>query len=223
MKKSDSKHIIFKFNSLIFDCDFFNQLIGKSLIILAFTSFLILTSEKIQAQNNDEIAVPAKIIDGDTIPCFSIQEVPIFSFKTYKTAKDEQVAKRLINNVKKVYPYAKLAAAKMKYYDQLAQKAPNEREKNRINKQAEEDLKNQFEADIKSMTRSQGKLLIKLIDRETGKTSYEIIKLSRGSFRAIFWQSMGSFFGMDLKEKYDKEGDDATIERIVQLIEKGII
>lgn len=177
----------------------------------------------LNAQETGEIIVPARIVDGDTLPLFTLPEVTVFSFRPFKTAKDEQKVKRLINNVKKVYPYAKLAAAKMKYYDQLAQNASSSSERDRINKRAESDLKAQFEADIKSMTRSQGKLLIKLIDRETGKSTYEIIKLSRGTFRAIFWQSMSSFFGLNLKERYTKDGDDATIELILNLIDKGVI
>jgi len=176
-----------------------------------------------QAQVTGETVVPAKIVDGDTLAYYTLPEVTVFTFKPFKSAKEEQRVKRLINNVKKVYPYAKLAAAKMKYYDQMAQNATSERERERINKRAEEDLKAQFEADIRSMNRTQGKLLIKLIDRETGKSSYEIIKLSRGTFRAIFWQSMSSVFGLSLKERYEKSGDDASIEMIIELIEKGLI
>ncbi len=185
--------------------------------------FILFSAGFVQGQVTGETVVAARIVDGDTLPFYTLPEVTVFTFRPYKSAKDEQNAKRLINNVKKAYPYAKLAAAKMKYYDQLAQAASSDRERSKINKRAEDDLKAQFEADIKSMTRSQGKLLIKLIDRETGKSSYEIIKLSRGTFRAIFWNSMSSVFGLSLKERYEKDGDDATIEMIVNLIEKGVI
>lgn len=187
--------------------------------------FILLFSivNRTNAQVTGETVVPAKVVDGDTIPFYTLPEVTVFTFRPFKSAKDEQKVKRLINNIKKVYPYAKLAAAKMKYYDQMAQNATSERDRDKINKRAEEDLKAQFEADIKTMTRTQGKLLIKLIDRETGKSSYEIIKLSRGTFRAIFWQSMSSVFGLSLKERYEKDGDDASIELIIQLIEKGVI
>ncbi|MEI6348104.1 MAG: DUF4294 domain-containing protein [Bacteroidota bacterium] len=203
----------------------------KQIISLRFSNFwmfgilmfFVFPITSVSAQVNEGFLVPAKIVDGDTIPYITLPEVTVFSFKPFKNAKDEQRTKRLINNVKKVYPYAKLAAAKIKYYDQLAQNASSKSERDKINKKAETDIKAQFEADIKTMTRTQGKLLIKLIDRETGKTSYDIIKLSRGAFKAIFWQSMSSFFGMDLKEKYDKDGDDATVETIVQLIDKGIL
>lgn len=193
-----------------------------SIFIVVFM-LLFSISLPTNAQVTGETVVPAKIVDGDTIPFYTLPEVTVFTFRPFKSAKDEQKAKRLINNIKKVYPYAKLAAAKMKYYDQMAQNATSERDRDKINKRAEEDLKAQFEADIKTMTRTQGKLLIKLIDRETGKSSYEIIKLSRGTFRAIFWQSMSSVFGLSLKERYEKDGDDASIELIIQLIEKGVI
>lgn len=204
---------------------FYDVTMIKFFLIVFVLMVILFSPSKMQAQMQDagEMVVPARVFDGDTMPFYTLPEVIVFSFRPFKSTKDEKQTKRLINNVKKVYPFAKLAAAKMKFYDQLAQNATSGRERDRINKRAEEDLKNQFEADIRTMTRSQGRLLIKLIDRETGKSSYEIIKLSRGAFRAVFWQSMSSFFGMDLKDKYEKDGDDAAIEKIVQLIEKGVI
>jgi hypothetical protein len=216
------KHlVILRIKSLI---SLLNNYRFNSINFLIIVLFVINSlSSGLMAQVTGEIVVPARIINGDTMPLFSLPEVTVFSFRPFKTAKDEQNVKRLVNNVKKVYPYAKLAAAKLKYYDQLAQNASSDKERDRITKRAEEDLKTQFEADIESMTRTQGKLLIKLIDRETGKSSYEIIKLSRGGFRAIFWQSMSSVFGLNLKERYEKEGDDATIEMIINLIDKGAI
>ncbi len=189
----------------------------KSLIIILTIFFF---SKQIYSQNEEGILLPHVILDGDTIPYITLPEVVIWAWRPYKSKKDEQNAKRLINNVKKVLPYARLAAAKMKYYDDLALKAKSEGEKKRIQKKAEEDLKNQFESDIRDMTRIQGKLLIKLIDRETGKSTYEIIKLNRGTFKAIFWNSLSSAFGISLKEKYDPEGDDKTIEHIINLIEQ---
>ncbi len=210
-------------NNIHFSTSIFGRLFSRTTILVIVAFFLQVSSFDIQAQVTGETVVPAKIIDGDTLPYYTLPAVTVFTFKPFKSAKEEQRVKRLINNVKKVYPYAKLAAAKMKYYDQMAQNATSERERDRINKRAEEDLKAQFEADIRSMNRTQGKLLIKLIDRETGKSSYEIIKLSRGTFRAIFWQSMSSVFGLSLKERYEKSGDDASIEMIIELIEQGLL
>jgi hypothetical protein len=217
------QHLLFGFKKTNKIADVQKNGSVRRMMFVLFVLGSLFSSGRIYAQVTGEIVVPARIVDGDTLPLYTLPEVTVFSFRPFKSAKDEQKVKRLINNVKKVYPYAKLAAAKMKYYDQLAQNASSSKERDRISKRAEEDIKSQFEADIKTMTRSQGKLLIKLIDRETGKSSYEIIKLSRGTFRAIFWQSMSSFFSLNLKERYEKDGDDATIELIINLIDKGVI
>ncbi len=128
---------------------------------------------------------------------------------------------RLVRHVKKVYPYAKLAAAKMKEYEKEVLAAGSEAEKKRRMKNAEIALKNQFQDDIKKLTFKQGVILIKLIDRETGSTSYDIIKELRGSFNAILWQTVAKIFGYSLRMKYEPYGRDKDIEDIVRKIEKG--
>ena len=90
-------------------------------------------------------------------------------------------------------------------------------------KQAEQDIKAQFTDDIENMTFTQGKILLKLIYRQTGVSSYEIVKELRGSLRAIFWQTIARVFGANLKVEYDPTGDDKAIEEIVQQIEKGTL
>ena len=90
-------------------------------------------------------------------------------------------------------------------------------------KKIEEELKKEFDGDIRKMSASQGRILIKLIDRETGDTSYEILQEFRGNVSAFFWQSFSRMFGQDLKSDYDPYGDDKDIESIVQLIEAGAI
>lgn len=84
-------------------------------------------------------------------------------------------------------------------------------------------MKEKFEKDLKKLTFNQGTILIKLVDRETGTTSYNLVKELRGSFQAFFWQSLARLFGSTLKSEYDAEGDDAAIESIVRSIEKGEI
>ena len=90
-------------------------------------------------------------------------------------------------------------------------------------KQAEKELKEQFEDDIKGLTHSQGILLIKLIDRETGESSFELIEEFRGKILAVFYQAIGKLFGYDLKMTYDPDGEDKEIEKIVLMIEAGQI
>ena len=83
------------------------------------------------------------------------------------------------------------------------------------------ELKSDFERDLKQLTITQGRILIKLIDRETGNTSYALVKELRGSLQAFFWQGLARLFGTNLKTEFDAAGEDAAIESIVQQIERG--
>lgn len=88
-------------------------------------------------------------------------------------------------------------------------------------KNAEKQLQNEFSDDLKNLTITQGRILIKLIDRETGKTTYNIVKEMRGSFSAFMWQSLASLFNSSLKYDYDPKGEDKAIEQAIKLIENG--
>jgi hypothetical protein len=128
---------------------------------------------------------------------------------------------RLVLNVRKVYPYAKIVAAKTLEYNRLIAQAEKRKERKRLMKLAQDELMMQFEDDIKNMTEDQGKILIKLIDRETGASSYDLIKEFRGGLVAVFYQSFGRFYGYNLKSTYDPNGEDKEIENIVVMIESG--
>jgi len=99
----------------------------------------------------------------------------------------------------------------------------SEREKRKYINRVEEELKEEFEDDLGNMTYTQGRLLIKLIDRETGETTYKWIKELRGSFSAFFWQAIARIFGSDLKTEFDKSGEDRVIDEILIRIEMGMI
>jgi hypothetical protein len=128
---------------------------------------------------------------------------------------------KLKYNVKRVYPYAIMASAKLKEYENVLKTLPNEKEKKKFMKKAENELQKQFSDELKSLTISQGRILIKLIDRETGNTSYELVKQLRGSFSAFMWQSLAVLFGSSLKSEYDSTGEDRLIEIAIQQIEAG--
>jgi len=98
-----------------------------------------------------------------------------------------------------------------------------EKEQRKLYKRAEEELKAEFGDELKALTFSQGRILLKLVDRETGTPTYHIVKELRGSFVAFFWQNLSRLFGYNLKEKYDPEGNDKDIETIVLMIENGMI
>ncbi|HMC98331.1 MAG TPA: DUF4294 domain-containing protein, partial [Flavobacteriales bacterium] len=97
----------------------------------------------------------------------------------------------------------------------------NGRDQDLYVKLAEAELRAEFEGELKDLTVSQGRVLIKLVDRETGHTSYELVKELRGNFQAFIWQGLARLFGNDLKDEYDPFGDEAMIEAIVQRIERG--
>ena len=154
------------------------------------------------------------VIDGDTVVL--IQLSPSFVFRK---AVDTRRFARLIYNLKRVYPIAKEANATLHAMETLATK----REKQIFVKEMERALKKKYTPVLKKMTLSQGKLLIKLIDRETDQTSYELVKELRGGFRAFFWQSIARLFGANLKDTYDKEGEDMMVEELIRLYEAGLL
>lgn len=170
----------------------------------------------------DLTVVKAKVVNGDTIPMMSLPEVRIKGYTIYRTPSEQRRYDKLVRNVKKVYPYAKLAGIKLREYDDMMA-GLNEKEQKKIYKKAEEDLKAEFGEELKKLTITQGKILLKLVDRETGNPTYNIVKELRGSFVAFFWQNLSRLFGYNLKEKYDPQGKDREIEMIVQRIENGTI
>ncbi len=165
--------------------------------------------------------VRATIYNGDTIPYATLPPIVCYVPRVFKNRRDAAKWDRLKYNVKKVYPYAILAAAKLKEYDVLLSKIPDESERNRYMKLAEKQLKDQFGEELKNLTMTQGRILIKLVDRETGKTTYNIVKEMRGSFSAFMWQGVAILFSSNLKDEYDGKGEDKAIEEAIKLIENG--
>ena len=116
-----------------------------------------------------------------------------------------------------------LAAVKLEEYAQELEEVESEKEKKEFYRAIEAELKEEFEGELRKLTISEGRILIKLIDRETGNTSYTLVKDLRGKFSAFFWQSLARVFGHNLKSNYDPLGEDRNIEYIVQQIErKGV-
>ena len=183
--------------------------------------FLLIPLDIFSQQN--VIVTKGVVIQGDTIPYIPLPTVTIFPKFQFSSKAEIRQFTKLVRNVKKVYPYAKLAGIKFNEYNAMLAQVKSESEKKKIMKQVERDLKDQFGDDLKNLTFSQGKILIKLVDRETSNSSYDIVKEFRGAFVAFFWQSLASLFGYNLKVKYDPNGEDALIEGIVRRIEAGAI
>lgn len=163
------------------------------------------------------------IIDGDTIPNVSIDEVVIFPRLVFKNKYRERRYTKLIRDVKRAYPYAIYAKTKLDQMEADFQGLKSEKERKKYVKTIEKQLMDEFGTELKKLTITQGRILLKLIDRETGDTSYELLKELRGSVSAVFWQTIARIFGSDLKSQYDPHGDDFLIERVVRLIETGQI
>jgi hypothetical protein len=163
------------------------------------------------------------IIDGDTIPTVYLVGVEIVAPLSPEAAARQQAYLKLRRDVLRAYPYAKLASMKLKYINDQVATMTNERQKKRFIKETERELKEEFEQDLKHLTVTQGRILIKLIDRETGNTSYALVKELRGTLQAFFWQGLARLFGENLKSEYDAAGEDQMIEQIVRQIENGTL
>ena len=170
------------------------------------------------AQEPRRLVTRAAVENGDTIIVMNLPTV--FIYADYAFGRKHE---KLVRNIRKVYPFAHLAGEKLNEYSLILAAANDEKEIREIMTQAEEDLKTQYKTDLEKLTISQGKILIKLVDRETGHCSYELVKELRGEFRAFFWQSFARIFGYNLKTEYDPLGEDREIEEIVCLIEKGLL
>ncbi len=163
----------------------------------------------------------AEVVNGDTIPVVNLNTVYIYTDFQFKNRRHHEQWTRTKHNVKKVYPYAILAAAKLKEYDRALSKIEDKNLREAFIRNCEKDLKAEFEDELKSLSVSQGKILMKLIDRESGKTTYEVVKQLRGSFQAAMWQTVARIFGHNMKSEYDAAVEDIMIERAVKLVEAG--
>jgi len=169
----------------------------------------------------DTLVMLAKVEDGDTTLIMQLPEVNVFAMRLFDSRRDIRKVNRLIHHVKKAYPYAKLAGIKLREYDKQLVAAGSDRERRKIMRKAEKELNEQFGGELKNLTFTQGKILLKLIDRETTNTSYDLVKDLRGGFTAFFYQGFARIWGYDLKDRYDPDGEDELIETIVILIERG--
>lgn len=175
------------------------------MFILSLSAFQVL-----RAQTTDTIAV----IDGDTVNVVRFDPVLISASMDEEKIRQYNLLKE---RVKKVLPYAKMAAYKMQVMeDNLATKKTN-REKRKYIKECEKSLREMYTRQLKDLSIEQGKVLMKLIHRETGKTTWEIMKNYRGSTEAIFWQAFGTVWGHDMKVEYDPVMD-YQIEHIIRIL-----
>ena len=155
------------------------------------------------------------------MPEVEIKEVTVYAHPLFPRKSDFRKYERLIYNLKKVYPYAVIVRKRLARVDADMQNIDNEDGRKEYLKKVEKDVFAEYEGAVRDMTITQGRLLIKLIDRETQNTSYTLIKDYRGKVAAAFWQGIARIFGTNLKEEYDPYGEDALIESIILEIDSG--
>ncbi|MEQ9186898.1 MAG: DUF4294 domain-containing protein [Cryomorphaceae bacterium] len=194
--------------------------------ILIVSLWMVCMAQEVIAQDRkpeNGIIMLAEVFDGDTFPVKYLPNVMVVGERQFVTKRERAKWSRMKYNVKKVYPYAKLAGELLEKYKVPLDTITDKRERKKYFRLIEKELMEEFDDDIRTMSTTQGRILIKLIDRETSNTSYEIVQEFRGSFTAFFWQGISRVFGHDLKSRYQPAGEDQEIERIILLIEAGMI
>ncbi len=159
--------------------------------------------------------------NGVTLPEVAIKEVTVIAPPQKARTSVYRRYERLVYNIKKVYPYALMVRSRLEKVNDDLQKIPDEKGRRAYIKNVEKDVFGKYEGDMRQMTITQGRLLIKLIDRETQNTSYELIRDYRGKLTAVFWQGIARIFGTNLKDVYDPFDQDALIELIINEIDAG--
>ena len=167
------------------------------------------------------VKVGKALQDGDSIQYVEMKEIYVYPVTTFKNEKQRQQYNRLVYNVKKVLPIAKECNVIIKETYEYLQTLPDKKARDEHLKLVEEDIKQAYAPRMKKLTYSQGKLLIKLVDRECHSTSYGLIQAILGPVKAGFYQAFAWVYGASLKKHYDPEGVDRLTERVVLMVESG--
>ncbi|RLD60894.1 MAG: DUF4294 domain-containing protein [Bacteroidetes bacterium] len=198
-------------------------MINKHYILSLFLLLIFTLSTKAQEEVKEKKKhfLEVVIINNDTLPHINLREIIVLPPRKFTSRAQRRRYWRLVYNIKKAYPYAKIASRELMKLNDTLLTIKSKRQQKLCIKQAQNKMLNKYKNQLKKLTITQGRILIKLVDRETGNTSYSIIKDYRGSFSAFFWQSIARFFGENLKENYNPEEEDRLIEDIVTRIENG--
>jgi len=165
-----------------------------------------------------------RVEKGDTVYYHKIPDIVVRAPRKFKSQAEERQFWRLVYNVKRTYPYAKMAGQKLHALNEQYLQITSEKDRKEYSKKVEDELKAEFEGELRKLTVTQGRILLRLVDRETGNTTFEILKEFRGSLSAVFWQAIAKIFGSDLKTRYNpSSGEDKIIEQIIEQIEEGSI
>lgn len=189
-------------------------MLKQTLFILTFIAFCLTAKTQVISQYT--------IVNGDTIAASGADPVVVVTKRDFKNKKANKDYEMLVWRVKKTYPIAKIAGEKFTKINEEIKNLPSDERKERL-KKVEDELTAEYEPIIRKMSLNTGKILLRLIDRETGQNSYAIVKDLRGAFRATFYQGIAKLFGANLKATYnpDTNDEDRMIEDIIQKIDRG--
>jgi hypothetical protein len=177
---------------------------------------------ELYAQQNDSSRLVMGIIEGnDTIIQVLVKDIWVFPERKYTSKRQQQRYSRYVEKVKKVYPLAVEARILLQKYEPVYYSLDNQRDRRKLMKNLEKELLDKHKEELKKWSISDGKILLKLINRETDRTAYSLIKDFRGEFSAVFWQGIARLFKNNLKDGYNPEQEDQILEEIVRKIEMG--
>ncbi|NLA24964.1 MAG: DUF4294 domain-containing protein [Bacteroidales bacterium] len=192
-------------------------------IIIVF--FILVLSASWQSASAQVPHYLRRIMNFDSIaravdmPVLVSKEVYIFP----KQSRHDSEFLKLKRNFVRVYPYALLIKEEMDAIEKHLQTLPDAKSQKKYINMKDKELKKKYKKTLMKMTLSQGVLLVKLVDRETGNTSFELIKELKGSITAFFWQSIALLFKNNLKAEYDPDGKDKDVEMLVRHYEAGTL
>lgn len=167
------------------------------------------------------VRLPAEVLEtGDTLPLVQLRNLYVYPKMRFRSKKQEQFYWKTVRDVKKTLPYAKALAREMQKTDSILSRM-TPRQQRKFWSQYEKLLFRRYEGDLRHMTASQGQMLMNLVARETGSSSYALIDMYKGKLTASFWQGIAKIWGNDLKAGYDASDKDRITERIIILVENG--
>lgn len=200
------------------------------LLLLCLPASAAAQTQATPANSADTDSVPSlvpmvkvsKVMDrGDSIQYVEYNYVYVYPEITFKSQRQKQAYMRLVNNVKKTLPLAKEVRMLLTETAEYLETLPNKKAKDEHMKRVEQDIVRTYKPQMKKLTYSQGKLLIKLVDRECNSTAFEAMQAFLGPVRSGMWQAFAWMFGASLKKGYDAEGADRLTERIILMVEAG--
>lgn len=194
-----------------------------TLLVLFFTGVVALAQSTAEPVLSPTVKVGKVLVDGDSIQYMEMSNVYVYPEPTFKNKRQQQAYMRLVKNVKRVLPIAKQVRLMLIETAEYLETLPTQKERDEHLRRVEAAIVEEYKPQMKKLTFSQGKLLIKLVDRECHSTAYEAMQAFIGPVRSGMWQAFAWMFGASLKKGYDAEGVDRLTERVVLMVEAGQI